>query len=1207
LPPSFGQLHRLRYLNLKGNRLRSIPLALTSLPSLEILDLSKNALDHLPPDPGSLVSLRVLSLSHNSLRTLPGYLADFLELKVCKLEHNPLVWPPAWVLGRIGDDGREMDEREWIRNVRDFLRREPEPPAYSLRAEDDGSRADEDDGEAGGESGSSSGDEEGPDRLRRLQRLQQQRPTKHAYDAAPSTSIALTSSTMTDEDRRRLRRAGAVGPTYAVHSRDNSELSDLRGPLGSPLADEGGLGGNSSSHSGGTTEAAGGDPFRPQQQQPYAVPPAYDTTVSSSTASAPATVHDRARSPTTAIAPQLPPPRSTQSPSSVVAGDGDGTRAGAHVELGPVVVDQAASGGEVQTPPSSTNTGVKTSGPNEGFQEALSPPPPSQPSLQQTTPHAQFSTFSLSAPSPTKRSFPPSSTVTQVPVAALPQSRAITAEGGASRTSPSIEPVDDRKAGLAQAGHSAPNPASAGPTSNLYGVSPRQNSTDVLSSARGSFARSSISSAGGGGGGHARHHSHHQTSTLIDGGGPGGVGGGGGGGLIGNPHHRQQYEQQHALQQAQLHAGVGVPRLGSKASAGSIHRLAFPLNGGAGGGPAFSRTAAAAAISGGSPNVAPAAGGRSGGVAGGPGAGADSATAPTAGGQLIEGSRDSYFRRLSTLPPSTIPASMPPALLTLIDGARGLLFALAQIQATLRRHPTSPLDDRFAGVLSRVLAPAAGATDSLINALDRFDSTSRRASSPPARVVRGVVEAVKANVGAYGKVIAVLIIQLKVSFSKLATNASGRPSTPSGNGAGHPFQQQRENFEDIRFTRTLLLNLYGAMGEVSHAWQTMIPVLPAVAPLLRDPNAPPRQPLAAAPQQPTNGSGPAAAGVSPQPHPGGRQTRLLSSASARGGHPMSPVPERLEGSGASASTMTPGTLDGLSPGTLPPPSRHKRGASSGEGGAAGSEGSGRDPTAVAGSTSAAPDQTETNGSGGHHRPSHSRTHSQKIQREAQQHREAQALARQQQQQQAEADSRRQGGAQTSSAAPTGGDAGPPASPEAPDLAGQLLEEAVQTGFAVWNLMENDLQWHGVRRGLLLAIFRRQTADRGLLLLLAAELGRLQPLALATLHRPRLGNRLQADRRPPGRHRLGQSPHAPAARDDACRGQQRRLIGGGRADACRACDRILPERSQGRRHDACRLRERAPRVQARFEGRARQAHKADDGEVRTRAARVRGLR
>lgn len=131
LDPSFSMLNRLRYLNLKGNRLKMLPhcvcisakddrvyrlrifssVQLMEMPSLEILDVSRNEIVGLPEEPGRLVQLRVssrtvllftpahfahqqvLSISQNRLARLPGYLVHFAALQVLKVDSNPIEWP----------------------------------------------------------------------------------------------------------------------------------------------------------------------------------------------------------------------------------------------------------------------------------------------------------------------------------------------------------------------------------------------------------------------------------------------------------------------------------------------------------------------------------------------------------------------------------------------------------------------------------------------------------------------------------------------------------------------------------------------------------------------------------------------------------------------------------------------------------------------------------------------------------------------------------------------------------------------------------------------------------------------------------------------------------------------------------------------------------------------------------------------------------
>ena len=172
--------------------------------------------------------------------------------------------------------------------------------------------------------------------------------------------------------------------------------------------------------------------------------------------------------------------------------------------------------------------------------------------------------------------------------------------------------------------------------------------------------------------------------------------------------------------------------------------------------------------------------------------------------------RNSYFRRLSTLPPSTIYATIPESLLAMIDSARGILFAVSQIYQSLRHYTVFAIDDRLSGLLGKVLDPASTYMAHLINALDRFDSISRRGIPPPS-VCRGVLENCRDNVAVFGKVVGVLYLQLKVL-------------------AG---------FDDARYSRSLLLMLYGSMAEISNSWQSMAPHLDAILPHLSEYRLPP--------------------------------------------------------------------------------------------------------------------------------------------------------------------------------------------------------------------------------------------------------------------------------------------------------------------------------------------------------------------------------
>jgi len=168
----------------------------------------------------------------------------------------------------------------------------------------------------------------------------------------------------------------------------------------------------------------------------------------------------------------------------------------------------------------------------------------------------------------------------------------------------------------------------------------------------------------------------------------------------------------------------------------------------------------------------------------------------------VDESKNSYFRRLSTLPTSSISKSVPPALLAVIDAIRGMLFAMSQLQVALRQYLTFALNERVAGVLNRVMEPAGSYMTTLINTLDRFDSMSRRNSVPP-QAIRAVLEATKESVSVFGKVVAVL----KLQSPALRTC-------------------------DIRYTRTLLLMIFGSMSEIARSWQEMGPLLKEIKPLI---------------------------------------------------------------------------------------------------------------------------------------------------------------------------------------------------------------------------------------------------------------------------------------------------------------------------------------------------------------------------------------
>ncbi|KAI0636774.1 RAM signaling pathway protein-domain-containing protein [Trametes polyzona] len=172
--------------------------------------------------------------------------------------------------------------------------------------------------------------------------------------------------------------------------------------------------------------------------------------------------------------------------------------------------------------------------------------------------------------------------------------------------------------------------------------------------------------------------------------------------------------------------------------------------------------------------------------------------------------RNSYFRRLSTLSSATISKAIPESLLAVVDAVRGILFALSHIYQTLQHYTVYAIDERLSAVLLKVLGPASSYMSQLINALDKFDAISRRALPSPS-ICRAVVEHCRDNITVFGKAVGMLSLQLKVL-------------------AKH---------DDVRYTRQMLLVLYGAMSEISAAWQSMASHVDAVRPYLWDSRPPP--------------------------------------------------------------------------------------------------------------------------------------------------------------------------------------------------------------------------------------------------------------------------------------------------------------------------------------------------------------------------------
>lgn len=165
-----------------------------------------------------------------------------------------------------------------------------------------------------------------------------------------------------------------------------------------------------------------------------------------------------------------------------------------------------------------------------------------------------------------------------------------------------------------------------------------------------------------------------------------------------------------------------------------------------------------------------------------------SATSPHEGKTSVATERNSYFRRLSTLPLSN---PLPQHLTNLADSARSLLFAMCQIYQSMEQYAALVIDDRFSVVLRKVLDPAHYDMKQFIQALEHFDSTSRTSLPAPA-VCRTLLERCRDCATAFGKAVNVLLLRLQVDPG-----------------------------DDPRFSRWMLLEMYAATAEIAGAWKSM--------------------------------------------------------------------------------------------------------------------------------------------------------------------------------------------------------------------------------------------------------------------------------------------------------------------------------------------------------------------------------------------------
>ncbi|KAJ9107530.1 hypothetical protein QFC21_000987 [Naganishia friedmannii] len=202
----------------------------------------------------------------------------------------------------------------------------------------------------------------------------------------------------------------------------------------------------------------------------------------------------------------------------------------------------------------------------------------------------------------------------------------------------------------------------------------------------------------------------------------------------------------------------------------------------------------------------------------------------------VDEARDAYFKRLSTLPAGSLPDAIPEPLLRTMDAVRGIMYSMTQLHLGLKQFLVFSNNKSVLEVFARVLDPATDFLHGLINALDRFDSMSRR-RLPTVAVIKQVFECCRDAITVFIKVSGVLTLQI----------------------------QALRQTANQRYARTLLMLVTGCVSEMVGSWRIVAAVASNVRPLLQ---------------------------VDPPLRSTGHRSKPSMSSSLR--TPISPIPEKAE-------------------------------------------------------------------------------------------------------------------------------------------------------------------------------------------------------------------------------------------------------------------------------------------------------------------------
>ncbi|CAG8452313.1 4412_t:CDS:2 [Acaulospora colombiana] len=160
-------------------------------------------------------------------------------------------------------------------------------------------------------------------------------------------------------------------------------------------------------------------------------------------------------------------------------------------------------------------------------------------------------------------------------------------------------------------------------------------------------------------------------------------------------------------------------------------------------------------------------------------------------GILDEQSSDSYFQRLCTLPPTE---HLPMRDISLREAGRNILYAFSQVHKALRQFI------RFTGN-ERIFAPELNKASTLITqlsaALQRFDTLALQ-TAPDAFHWSRLLMSIQENLSCFKSLMESLRKRLK---------------------------SLTQSYENIRYSRTLLLTFHGTVADIKFAWEHLFPLL----------------------------------------------------------------------------------------------------------------------------------------------------------------------------------------------------------------------------------------------------------------------------------------------------------------------------------------------------------------------------------------------